>query len=58
VFDFSFLVNLSNFVLYRVFQGFGQSKFANGGVILRSRQFLLLPQLPQKNEAHITSGQK
>jgi hypothetical protein len=31
-----------------VFQGFRQAKSANGGLILRSSQFLILPQLPQK----------
>jgi hypothetical protein len=33
---------------YSVFQGFRQAKFANGGSILSSSQFLILPQLPQK----------
>ncbi len=33
---------------YSVFQEFSQAKFANGGLILRSSQFLILPQLPQK----------
>jgi len=33
---------------YRVFHGFGQSKFAHGGLILGSSQFTLLPQLPFK----------
>jgi hypothetical protein len=31
-----------------VFQGFRQAKSANGGSILSSSQFLILPQLPQK----------
>jgi hypothetical protein len=31
-----------------VFQGFRQAKSANGGLILSSSQFLILPQLPQK----------
>ncbi len=34
--------------LYSVFQGFSKAKFANGGSILSSSQFLILPQLPQK----------
>jgi hypothetical protein len=33
---------------YSVFHGFGQAKFDNGGSILSSSQFSLLPQLPQK----------
>ncbi len=33
---------------YSVFQGFRQAKSANGGSILSSRQFLILPQLPKK----------
>ncbi len=33
---------------YNAFQGFRQAKSANGGSILSSSQFLLLPQLPQK----------
>ncbi len=33
---------------YSVFQGFRQAKSANGGWILSSSQFLILPQLPQK----------
>jgi hypothetical protein len=31
-----------------VFQGFSKAKSANGGSILSSNQFLILPQLPQK----------
>jgi hypothetical protein len=31
-----------------VFQGFREAKSANGGSILSSSQFLILPQLPQK----------
>jgi hypothetical protein len=34
--------------MYSVFQGFGQAKSANGGSLLSSSQFLILPQLPQK----------
>jgi hypothetical protein len=33
---------------YSVFRGFSKAKFANGGSILTSSQFLILPQLPQK----------
>ncbi len=33
---------------YSVFQGFRQAKSANGGSILSSNQFLILPQLHQK----------
>ena len=36
------------FFMYRVFHRFGQAKFAYGGPVLGSSQFLLLPQLPQK----------
>jgi hypothetical protein len=35
-------------LLYSVFQGFSEAKSANGGSILSSNQFLILPQLPQK----------
>jgi hypothetical protein len=34
--------------IYSVFQGFSKAKSANGGSILSSSQFLILPQLPQK----------
>jgi hypothetical protein len=34
--------------MYCVFQGFSKAKFAYGGSILSSSQFLILPQLPQK----------
>ncbi len=39
-----------NFVLQgcSVFQGFSKAKFANGGSILSSSQFSILPQLAQK----------
>jgi hypothetical protein len=40
-----FETDLSN---YSVFQGFSKAKSANGGSILSSSQFLILPQLPQK----------
>jgi hypothetical protein len=35
---------------YNAFYRFRQAKFANGGLILSSSQFLLLPQLPQKKK--------
>jgi hypothetical protein len=35
-------------LLYSVFQGFCKAKSENGGSILSSSQFLILPQLPQK----------
>jgi hypothetical protein len=38
----------SNGWSYSVFQGFSKAKSANGGLILSSSQFLILPQLPQK----------
>jgi hypothetical protein len=37
-----------NLNMYSVFQGFSKAKSANGGSILSSSQFLILPQLPQK----------
>jgi len=40
-----------------VFHGFGKAKFAYGGSILGSSQFILLPQLPLKNDAQFKSGQ-
>jgi hypothetical protein len=33
---------------YRAFHRFGQAKLADGGLILGSSQFLVLPQLPLK----------
>jgi len=33
---------------YRAFHGFGQAKFHDGGSVLSSSQFLLLPQLTLK----------
>jgi len=35
-------------MFYGVFYGFGQAKFADGGSVLGSSQFTLLPQLPSK----------
>jgi hypothetical protein len=48
-FDLEFVIfdQILNY-LYRVFHRFRQAKFDNGGSILSSSQFLLLPQLPQK----------
>ncbi len=43
---------------YIVFHQFRQAKFASGGSILSFIQFLLLPQLPQKNEALLKSDFK
>jgi hypothetical protein len=42
---------------YRVFHGFWQAKLADGGTILGSSQFTLLPQLPLKKGAQFKSGQ-
>ncbi len=41
-------IHLTSF--YSVFHQFRQTKFAYGGLIFSSSQFLLLPQLPQKME--------
>ena len=41
--------------VYSAYQGFGKAKLVkmcNGGLVLGSSQFPLLPQLPQKNDAH------
>ncbi len=43
---------------YRVFHGFGQAKFADGGSILGSSQFTQLSQLPLKTTLDIKKGQK
>ncbi len=45
---FRFCQNIRAFFSYSVFQGFSKAKSANGGSILSSSQFLILPQLPQK----------
>jgi hypothetical protein len=42
------IVSFLTFWFYSVFQGFSKAKFAYGGSILSSSQFLILPQLPQK----------
>jgi len=34
---------------YRAFHRFGQAKFPDGGSVLGSSQFSILPQLPLKN---------
>jgi hypothetical protein len=44
----SFINKRTKAGLYSVFQGFRKAKSANGGSILSSGQFLILPQLPQK----------
>jgi len=33
---------------YRAFHGFGQARFPDGGLVLGSSQFSILPQLPLK----------
>jgi hypothetical protein len=45
------------FLTYSVFQGFSKAKSANGGSILSSSHFLILPQLPQKIKLSFKSGQ-
>jgi len=35
-------------MFYRAFHRFGQAKFPDGGLVLGSSQFSILPQLPQK----------
>jgi hypothetical protein len=43
---------------YSVFHQFREAKFGNGGSILSSSQFSLLPLMPQKtNKAHVKIGQ-
>jgi len=44
----NFKNQIINFRQTTVFQGFSKAKSANGGSILSSSQFLILPQLPQK----------
>ena len=39
---------MSNYTSYRAFHRFGQAKFPNGGLILGSSQFSIVPQLPPK----------
>ncbi len=43
-----FLKQKKEFSFYSVFQGFSEARFAYGGSILSSSQFLILFQLPQK----------
>jgi len=38
----------SPFNWLKVFYGFGQTKFPNGGLVLGSSQFSIMPQLPPK----------
>jgi hypothetical protein len=42
------IYKVSFYLCYRVFHGFGQAKLSDGGLILGSSQFPILPQLPQK----------
>jgi len=44
--DLSYITFLTSF--HRAFHGFGQAKLHNGGSVLGSSQFLILPQLSQK----------
>jgi hypothetical protein len=40
------LTKVDTIYIYRDFQGFGQAKVPNGGLVLGSSQFSVLPQLP------------
>jgi len=40
-----------------VFHRFGQAKFPNGGLVLGSSQFSVLPPAASKNHAQFKSGQ-
>jgi len=42
---------------YRAFQGFGQAKFPNDGLLLGSSPFSLLSQAGSKNDDQFKSGQ-
>jgi len=44
-------------VSYRVFNGFGQAKFPDGGLVLGSSQFFNIAPAAYKNTAHFKSGQ-
>jgi hypothetical protein len=44
----TFAISIDFYMYYSVFQGFSKAKSTNGGSILSSSQFLILPQLPQK----------
>ncbi len=46
--DANFLSIYLYVYMYSVFHQFRHAKFANGGSILSSSQFLIRPQLPQK----------
>jgi hypothetical protein len=52
-----FFQRLKTVDFYSVFPRFRQAKFANGGLILSSGQFSLLPQAASKNKTHSESGQ-
>ncbi len=45
------------YLLYIVFHQIREAKFDNGGSILSSSQFLIMPTAASKNEAHVKSGQ-
>jgi len=48
------------YAMARLFHGFGQAKFAYGGLVLGLSQFSILPQLPlmpSMNDAQLKSGQ-
>jgi hypothetical protein len=51
------MVNDEKNIFYNGFHGFGQTKFANSGLILGSSQFLLLPQRAFKNKTRYKSSQ-
>jgi len=40
------IYKVSFYLCYRAFHGFGQAKLSDGGLILGSSQFPILPQLP------------
>jgi len=52
-----FLISNRLDLLYRVFYGFGKVKRGCDPLILDTSQFLLLPQLPQKNGTQFKRGQ-
>ncbi len=43
-----FFANFMTYGTYKAFHGFGQAKFSDGGSVLGSSQFSILPQLPPK----------
>jgi hypothetical protein len=44
-------------ICYRVFHGFEQAKYPDGGLVLGASQFTILPQLSLKKDAQFKSGQ-